>query len=763
MEVATPSILPRNRQQISNIRRSHCVQDKNVLYSVMLECKLTQGTNDAFVRDVKAAPSPQSVLFFDWQLHDMERFLTNNHRFGVLTVDTTFNLGEFYVTVVTYPHLMLQDVRTGNHPTIVGPVLIHQQTDFASFNYFAATLVSSNKQLRNTLCFGTDGDKSLVEAFAHNFPYAMQLRCFIHFKKNVQEKLRSLGFPSSVADEVLGDIFGKHTGSVYKEGLVDCTTEEEFETKLQDLKKIWDEYEQPFSPASGASFHTFFTRYQANVVKYHMRRDLREAAGLGSPPSVFTTNPSESVNAVIKKKVDYKQHQWPKFNEQLKQLVEGQRDEIIRSLSGRGQYRLSAEFRYLLTTILEWIKMRPDQRKKIIADFDSASLKTDFRDRGAVTPKCGMRNCPMEMACTSMSISAEDSGIQTLPLVTLHGMWDKASKLLSMSNGITAAPGEDKRARMVSSFSGKTPHFVSSRSRGQFVCDPTCIQWNSANICSHTLAVAETNGELEQFLQWYTTSGGTPNITVLGMEGLPKGRAGQKGGRAKRKRCRNNAQPEHLLTITQCGTSSGCGQNAVSIGESTTQVSGVNVGASTSGVNMGASTSQRSGVNIGASTSGVNIGASTSQINYNVMLPSSARGPPPLISVPVSPCTPPGASSAVCNPPNVNPFYVKFIKGNIRICQGCRGSLKTSDGAVPSPPYDLTVARAEQRPFRDTSGNLITPKRPTVYHYHCKPECIKAVEPHFISSSICVPADIRSKLCTAHIQHLVSHFHITLH
>ena len=106
-------MLPHNRQQISNVRHSHTTHDKNVLYySVMLECKLTQGSNDTFVRDVKAALSPQSILFFDWQLCDMEHFLSNNRQFGVLTVDTTFNLGEFYVTVVTYPQLMLQDVRT---------------------------------------------------------------------------------------------------------------------------------------------------------------------------------------------------------------------------------------------------------------------------------------------------------------------------------------------------------------------------------------------------------------------------------------------------------------------------------------------------------------------------------------------------------------------------------------------------------------------------------------------------------------------------
>lgn len=38
-----------------------------------------------------------------------------------------------------------------------------------------------------------------------------------------------------------------------------------------------------------------------------MRKDLREEAGLGSPPQPFTTNASESLNAMMKRKVDYKE------------------------------------------------------------------------------------------------------------------------------------------------------------------------------------------------------------------------------------------------------------------------------------------------------------------------------------------------------------------------------------------------------------------------------------------------------------------------
>lgn len=63
--VARPSDVPCNRQQISNMRRSSKAKNPDVLYSVMLQCKLSEGSSDAFVRDVKAAPSPQSILFYN--------------------------------------------------------------------------------------------------------------------------------------------------------------------------------------------------------------------------------------------------------------------------------------------------------------------------------------------------------------------------------------------------------------------------------------------------------------------------------------------------------------------------------------------------------------------------------------------------------------------------------------------------------------------------------------------------------------------------
>jgi len=68
--------------------------------------------------------------------------------------------------------------------------------------------------------------------------------------------------------------------------------------------------------------------------------------------------------------------------------------------------------------------------------------------------------------------------------------------------------------------------------------------------------------------------------------------------------------------------------------------------------------------------------------------------------------------------PNNNPFFLRMIEGNIRMCQGCRSSLCKIGGTVPNPPFDVAVTRFERRSFRDKNGELRTPTREQAVHYH---------------------------------------------
>ena len=171
-----------------------------------------------------------------------------------------------------------------------------------------------------------------------------------------------MGLPSSVSEEFIHDIhvFGKRTGNTFQEGLVDSSSVDEVQERLRLLEPIWNARETPHAPASGARFHMWFCQYQADVVKHHMRKDLREAAGLGYPPAKFTTNGSESVNSLIKRHVNFKQSEWPKFNEAIKQIVSSQHEELIRALSGCGQYHLCHAFSHHMVPTQEWMRMRPD-------------------------------------------------------------------------------------------------------------------------------------------------------------------------------------------------------------------------------------------------------------------------------------------------------------------------------------------------------------------------------------------------------------------
>ena len=118
-------------------------------------------------------------------------------------------------------------------------------------------------------------------------------------------------------------------------------------------------------------------------------------------------------------------------------------------------------------------------------------------------------------------------------------------------------------------------------------------------------------------------------------------------------------------------------------------------------------------------------------------------GPPPLISVVEQ---------------NVNPFYLKKLTGNIRVCQGCRGSLRLADGSIPNPPNDLVVARLERRQFRDSSGTLKTPSRASAAHYHARLACVRAGDPSFIASSLLIPADVGTVLTAQHQELLLLEF-----
>ena len=308
MNAHSVGALPRNREQVSNIRRgtdNSICSNKGVhdpLFLVMEQskhCKL----GDKFVRVVTGSPEPMCVLATDQQLDDLVRFSTNNSRFGVLSIDPTFSLGDFNVTCIAYRNLLVTDKRSGQFPILLGPILVHQRKLFETYHFFASTLIGLRPALANVLCFGTDGEGALVKAFKQQWHHAIHLRCFRHMKQDIKRKLsHDMSLPESAISDIISDLFGVKTGPMFHEGLVDSKSESEFDTNLLLLKDQWEKFEDVYAKSTGKQhmFHTWFTKYHAEEMKQTMLFPIRVAAGLGDPPSEFCTNDSEAINSSLK-------------------------------------------------------------------------------------------------------------------------------------------------------------------------------------------------------------------------------------------------------------------------------------------------------------------------------------------------------------------------------------------------------------------------------------------------------------------------------
>ena len=200
----------------------------------MLErCKCVAQGEVQFVRSVQAAPQPLCVLCTDTQLKQVQLSCTDPSNSSVLSVDPTFNLGTFFVTLL----VLFVCKRTQKHPVFLGPLLIHQQMNAQAYSYFAHQIQILLPLLKEIRVFGSDGEKALTNAFESAFSNALHSRCFKHFQDNCEAKLKSLNLDATSREEILADIFGETGSEVIQIGLADTVDPTDFAKKLSGLEE----------------------------------------------------------------------------------------------------------------------------------------------------------------------------------------------------------------------------------------------------------------------------------------------------------------------------------------------------------------------------------------------------------------------------------------------------------------------------------------------------------------------------------------------
>ncbi len=114
--------------------------------------------------------------------------------FRPFTIDPTFDIGQFSVTVSTYRHLLLEILILRCLPFIGPPssVTIQHKKTKDTYSSFCGVLKSLQPSLQDVLAFGTDDENALERAFDESFERAIHLLCQIHMNPILIENSKIL-------------------------------------------------------------------------------------------------------------------------------------------------------------------------------------------------------------------------------------------------------------------------------------------------------------------------------------------------------------------------------------------------------------------------------------------------------------------------------------------------------------------------------------------------------------------------------------------
>ena len=542
MSSTSSAAIPRDTKQISNMRNAVKIKErkdqgipvhesiKDRLYSVLIMAVEEQSKEEEkYIHGVTAWPEAMCVVGLPYQFHDISRFCSNSLQFHPLGIDTIFNLGEFYVTPTAYKSLILENSTDEKSPTLVGPTLIHMSRSYSAFCHLAAKLREIDNGIGDLKCIVTDGEPGLIKAFQVFYPQMPLLRCNRHFRENCVDKLKSLGIKGEDQCYFVRCIFGSSVEDVYHEGLLDATDSETFDALLMSLQDEMNERELAIRPpGSSPQFFSWLQKHDV-MMKSSLTEEARQNAGL-KPGERITTNPSESVNHVLKEAANYEETSLPDFIVLSKAIAESQRQEVMRAIIRKGKYRFKQEFSFLEIPEPQWMhEMNQDQKKSHVLrvmqtelDAKSNSNATTFDPPNRTTPNPSVSYSQLQL---------------NVPSTVLASIWNKASQYLATENAVVQAPSLENGIRRFSvhSRSSPCPNSVTLCDNGKMTC--TCLMFKSSpNVCSHAVAAAEKANVISSYLEWLKQENKSYSMYEIATASVNKRAAGQKGGKPRRVR-----------------------------------------------------------------------------------------------------------------------------------------------------------------------------------------------------------------------------------
>ena len=153
IEVEAVSNVPRNIKQVKNTRAKlkRISSDEDEFYPLLA---LGRDTAGLCIKGLQWTPSPRVVYVEEWQMAEIVENCCQPDSASVLSIDTTFNVGQFYITSTTYQNPKFINQRTGKFVNVTGPALFHVRQDETQFLFFCNTLLEANYEFEKVRFVG---------------------------------------------------------------------------------------------------------------------------------------------------------------------------------------------------------------------------------------------------------------------------------------------------------------------------------------------------------------------------------------------------------------------------------------------------------------------------------------------------------------------------------------------------------------------------------------------------------------------------------
>lgn len=121
--------------------------------------KLTK--EDRALHNLQWAPSSRVVICPEDHIKDIVRDCCSPGSSSIFSIDTTFNVGNFYLTSTTYQSSKILNRKTGKPASLPGATVLHASKTGNDYLYFIHTLLQCNYELELINFIGRDRDKAV--------------------------------------------------------------------------------------------------------------------------------------------------------------------------------------------------------------------------------------------------------------------------------------------------------------------------------------------------------------------------------------------------------------------------------------------------------------------------------------------------------------------------------------------------------------------------------------------------------------------------